>query len=176
MAPIAPDASSPATARAPRGISSCGRCTRPASPASRPPPSGRRPRAAGRIHRRGGALRPTRQQAAALGSSRLPSASGSRDPCAATRARAAVSGQDCVRCGVANARRRGAGVRPRPAFAHGAVYQAGGGWSVIATYHPSRQNTNTGRLTAAMLASGLRRRAAFAGRWRAPLTYFRFGR
>jgi len=28
---------------------------------------------------------------------------------------------------------------------------------VIATYHPSRQNTNTGRLTAAMLES------AFAG-------------
>ena len=51
----------------------------------------------------------------------------------------------------------GAGVRPRPAFAHGAVHQAGGGWSVIATYHPSRQNTNTGRLTAAMLES------AFAG-------------
>jgi len=47
----------------------------------------------------------------------------------------------------------GAGVRPRPAFAHGAVHQAGGGWSVIATYHPSRQNTNTGRLTASMLAS-----------------------
>src|SRR6476620_3202438 len=47
----------------------------------------------------------------------------------------------------------GAGVRPRPAFAHGAVHQAGGGWSVIATYHPSRQNTNTGRLTAAMLES-----------------------
>jgi len=51
----------------------------------------------------------------------------------------------------------GAGVRPRPAFAHGTVHQAGGGWSVIATYHPSRQNTNTGRLTAAMLES------AFAG-------------
>ena len=47
----------------------------------------------------------------------------------------------------------GAGVRPRPAFAHGAIYEAGDGWSVIATYHPSRQNTNTGRLTAAMLES-----------------------
>jgi uracil-DNA glycosylase family 4 len=47
----------------------------------------------------------------------------------------------------------GAGVRPRPAFAHGASHQAGHGWSVIATYHPSRQNTNTGRLTPPMLES-----------------------
>ena len=44
----------------------------------------------------------------------------------------------------------GAGVRPRPAFAHGAIYEAGD-WSVMATYHPSRQNTNTGRLTPPML-------------------------
>ena len=47
----------------------------------------------------------------------------------------------------------GAGVRPRPVFAHGATYQAADGWSVIATYHPSRQNTNTGRLTPPMLES-----------------------
>ncbi|MEO7270871.1 MAG: uracil-DNA glycosylase family protein, partial [Vicinamibacterales bacterium] len=47
----------------------------------------------------------------------------------------------------------GVGVRPRPGFAHGARSQAGGGWSVIATYHPSRQNTNTGRLTPPMLES-----------------------
>ena len=47
---------------------------------------------------------------------------------------------------------RGAGVRPRPAFAHGATYRAGPQWLVIAAYHPSRQNTNTGRLTPPMLA------------------------
>lgn len=54
---------------------------------------------------------------------------------------------------------RGIAVRPRPEFAHGAIHHAGG-LSVIASYHPSRQNTNTGKLTAPMLAAvfGLARR------------------
>lgn len=39
--------------------------------------------------------------------------------------------------------------RPRPKFAHNALYRIGK-YSVIGTYHPSRQNTNTGRLTARM--------------------------
>jgi uracil-DNA glycosylase family 4 len=47
--------------------------------------------------------------------------------------------------------RRGILVRPRPPFAHGAEHQVSGGPLVIASYHPSRQNTNTGRLTAAMM-------------------------
>lgn len=39
-------------------------------------------------------------------------------------------------------------------FAHGAVHVPGPGLpAVVASYHPSRQNTNTGRLTAAMLDS-----------------------
>ena len=41
--------------------------------------------------------------------------------------------------------------RPKPAFAHAAAYQAAGCPLLIASYHPSRQNTNTGRLTPAML-------------------------
>lgn len=49
--------------------------------------------------------------------------------------------------------RRGFAVKPRPAFAHGAIYKPKGGPIVIASYHPSRQNTNTGKLTPQMMSS-----------------------
>lgn len=39
--------------------------------------------------------------------------------------------------------------RPRPKFGHNVLYRLGQ-YSVIGTYHPSRQNTNTGKLTQAM--------------------------
>lgn len=48
-------------------------------------------------------------------------------------------------------REAGANV-PRFKFAHGAYYEMGEGWpSVMACYHPSQQNTNTGVLTPAMM-------------------------
>ncbi len=47
---------------------------------------------------------------------------------------------------------RGIVVRPRPAFAHAAVHRTAGAPPVICSYHPSRQNTNTGKLTSPMMA------------------------
>lgn len=49
------------------------------------------------------------------------------------------------------ARDRGAALTPRPAFAHGAVVRALPRLTIVGSYHPSRQNTHTGRLTPAML-------------------------
>ena len=50
---------------------------------------------------------------------------------------------------------RGLLMRPRPPFGHGALYRTPGP-TIIGSYHPSRQNTNTGKLTPQMLASVFR--------------------
>jgi uracil-DNA glycosylase family 4 len=43
-------------------------------------------------------------------------------------------------------------IKPRPTFAHGSRADLPHGVSLVGCYHPSRQNTNTGKLTAAMMA------------------------
>lgn len=45
----------------------------------------------------------------------------------------------------------------RPAFAHAGVYALPDGAHLLCSYHPSRQNTNTGRLTRAMWHEVFRR-------------------
>lgn len=54
--------------------------------------------------------------------------------------------------------------RERPRFAHGAVGRLPDGVSLISSYHPSRQNTNTGRLTRAMWHAVFRRARALLDR------------
>ena len=46
---------------------------------------------------------------------------------------------------------RGVMTRPRPQFAHASTDTLSNGQILIGCYHPSRQNTNTGKLTAAMM-------------------------
>jgi uracil-DNA glycosylase family 4 len=50
----------------------------------------------------------------------------------------------------------GHGARPKPAFGHGAEARVGP-YAFVGSYHPSQQNTFTGRLTAAMLRTAFER-------------------
>jgi uracil-DNA glycosylase family 4 len=48
-------------------------------------------------------------------------------------------------------RRRGVHPKPRPAFGHAVMHALPNGQTLVGCYHPSRQNTNTGKLNAAMM-------------------------
>jgi uracil-DNA glycosylase family 4 len=73
---------------------------------------------------------------------------------ALTGLRAVVAlGRIAFDAALARFERTGLLLRPKPAFAHGAVHALHRAPLLIASYHPSRQNTNTGKLTPAMLAA-----------------------
>jgi uracil-DNA glycosylase len=56
------------------------------------------------------------------------------------------------------------GIKPRPAFGHGAEHEpAGGGPVLLGCFHPSQQNTFTGKLTAPMTDAVFLRARELAG-------------
>jgi uracil-DNA glycosylase len=48
-------------------------------------------------------------------------------------------------------KQQGVALAPRPGFGHNLAYPLPNGITIIGCYHPSRQNTNTGKLTAPMM-------------------------
>jgi uracil-DNA glycosylase family 4 len=52
---------------------------------------------------------------------------------------------------------------PRPAFAHGAAFEPDGAPFLVACFHPSQQNTFTGRLTPAMMRDVFARARGLCG-------------
>ena len=104
------------------------------------------------VHRCRRQVRAARQQADTDGDRRLSFAPGrrGRGAAAASRSSSASAASRSTPPG-ASSPIAASSMRPRPPFGHDVAYETAGGYTVIGSYHPSRQNTNTGKLTPPMM-------------------------